>query len=377
MNTNLPDKKYLAQIVLQFLILAIFITSPFVATAAGYTLLEPLPCVPGNGVTCTAGTQITSPDFETYVQYMFNLAIAIAAVSAVFMIVWGGFQYMTSEAPGVKSDGLKKVQNAVYGLLLVLSSFLILKTIDPRLVAIPSTLVKPLELERIEGYVPGQLGDFFNQIASEAANYRTQNLEVIERWKEEKVILEQLEKLKTELQNTLNTATNLNSQQKELLKAQIQNTDNKINDSVSKIILESAKSKLIASTAGSLDLGETSNPTTNTIETIERQKKLALDSYTKMKAELEKRNSSYVEVQTLKNTYFSIHGSFVLQENALNNSRWMSHEAITNKIDKINEMLSTDLPQITDQKKKTDLQANADLLITALNKLPNAEIQTE
>lgn len=175
------------QTIFKFLLITTFLMSPLVAGAVGYTLLEPLPCIRGNGVTCTTGEQITSPDFKTYVQYLFNLAIAIAAVSAVFMIVWGGFQYMTSEAPGVKSDGLKKVQNAVYGLLLVLSSFIILKTIDPRLVEISSTLVDPLKIKCPTGTDENMLrsdpkckkdaiSDFFTRIADEAERYRVENI---------------------------------------------------------------------------------------------------------------------------------------------------------------------------------------------------------
>jgi hypothetical protein len=77
---------------------------------------------------------------------MYNLLVALGAVAAVVMITWGGFEYMTSDAVQGKSDGLKKVQNAIYGLLLILSSYLILRTIDPRFVVIPSSLVDPLGL---------------------------------------------------------------------------------------------------------------------------------------------------------------------------------------------------------------------------------------
>ena len=45
---------------------------------ANYTLLEPLPCVEGNGSGCKTGTQVTTVDFKNYVQYMFNLVIALA-----------------------------------------------------------------------------------------------------------------------------------------------------------------------------------------------------------------------------------------------------------------------------------------------------------
>lgn len=124
-----------------------------------YTLLEPLPCLNGD-TTCTSGQQVTDIQFKDYVTYVFNLIIALAAVAAVFMIVLGGFQYMSSDSYSGKSEGLKKLQNALLGLLLVLSSYLILRTIDPRLVEIPSTLVPKLDIK----YDPDELSSYMKQL---------------------------------------------------------------------------------------------------------------------------------------------------------------------------------------------------------------------
>lgn len=126
-----------------------------------YTLLEPLPCIPspaakdingnvipGSEVTCaTAGATQNTVNFKFYVQYMFNLFIAVAAGAAVFMIVYGGLKYMSTDSWGGKADGVEKMKNALYGLVLVLSSYIILRTIDPRLVAIPTTFVPPLNIK--------------------------------------------------------------------------------------------------------------------------------------------------------------------------------------------------------------------------------------
>ncbi len=139
-----------------------------------YTLLEPLPCIPNATPAaddpCTKAGEIqTQLNFKYYVQYMFNLLIALAAVASVFMIVYGGFQYMSTDSWQGKSDGLSKVKNALLGLLLVLTSFIILRTIDPRLVAIPTTLVPPLNIQ-YESVAAG----LFEQIAQEAAHYNRQ-----------------------------------------------------------------------------------------------------------------------------------------------------------------------------------------------------------
>jgi hypothetical protein len=54
---------------------------------------------------------------------------------------------MWSNSFSDKKMGLERAQNAIYGLLLVLSSYIILRTIDPRLVEIPNTLVPQLTIE--------------------------------------------------------------------------------------------------------------------------------------------------------------------------------------------------------------------------------------
>ncbi|MEK7609906.1 MAG: pilin [Patescibacteria group bacterium] len=114
-----------------------------------YTLLSPLPCLNGtdSGAKCT-NNQVENVDLGTYMKYLFNLAIAIASVMAVFMIVWGGFKYTATASFQEKSDGLKIFKNAIIGLVLILGSFLLLKTINPKLVEIDLGGLKPLTVEK-------------------------------------------------------------------------------------------------------------------------------------------------------------------------------------------------------------------------------------
>ncbi|MEK7505469.1 MAG: pilin [Patescibacteria group bacterium] len=71
--------------------------------------------------------------FSSYLQKIFNLAIGAAAALAVIMFIVGGFQYMTGDSIGMKSDGSSRMQNAIYGLLLVMAAYLGLYTINPQL----------------------------------------------------------------------------------------------------------------------------------------------------------------------------------------------------------------------------------------------------
>lgn len=89
-----------------------------------YIPLAPLP----NTTTASGET-----NFNTYVVGMFALLIGVATVLAVIMIVIGGIEYISSAAVGGKSDGKEKITQALYGLLLAASCWLILYTVNPDL----------------------------------------------------------------------------------------------------------------------------------------------------------------------------------------------------------------------------------------------------
>jgi hypothetical protein len=93
-----------------------------------YQVLAPLP-----GVGENAGGTTTLQD---YVPAMFNLLIGLAAVAAVLMIVIGGFQYISSDAIQGKSAGKDRIKNSILGLILVISAWLILYTVNPNLLRI-------------------------------------------------------------------------------------------------------------------------------------------------------------------------------------------------------------------------------------------------
>ncbi len=132
-----------------------------------YTLLEPIPCIggAGTGQDCSnlnngVATQV---NIDQYIGYIFKVSIAIAAGLAVLRIIWGGFEYITSEIPGLKSDAKSTIYNAILGLIFVLASYLILKTIDPRLVEV-STALPPIQV-KTQGF------DTLDQNTIDALNY--------------------------------------------------------------------------------------------------------------------------------------------------------------------------------------------------------------
>ncbi len=134
------------------IILSIFILLPLFSFAAStdYTLLEPLPCIQntGQGTTdkaCAEGKMLTKINTNTYIAYVFNFSIAFASVAAVLVIIIEGFKYAVSGVAGVKSNAKERIEQALLGIVSILCSYLILKTIDPRLVDI-NTQLDPIEI---------------------------------------------------------------------------------------------------------------------------------------------------------------------------------------------------------------------------------------
>jgi hypothetical protein len=134
--------------------------------AVGYTPLAPVPGL-------TAVEPNTPTELGPYMQKLYNFLIGAAAALAVIMVIWGGVEYMTTDAMGHQEEGKQKIQNAVLGLLLALSTYIILQTInrdllslnfDPKLEAISKELLAPIEVMQIEtapkntGYVVGPNG---------------------------------------------------------------------------------------------------------------------------------------------------------------------------------------------------------------------------
>lgn len=139
-------KIILGTIIIIFVVVS-FLSTPTVSSAQepnqaseDYTLLAPIPCV-GTDRSCAG--QATKTNLETYLPGIFNLAIGISAAFAVLNLVWGGFQYLSSDAIMKKSEGKNRLSHSITGLVLVIAAWLILYTINPKL------LVNTLSLETV------------------------------------------------------------------------------------------------------------------------------------------------------------------------------------------------------------------------------------
>lgn len=114
--------------------LATLLIGAGVAHAQDYTPLAPLPLGAG-------GAQLNTYTLSSYLSGAIKLLIALGAGLAVVMAVIGGTQYVASGiAPQAKNDAKERILNAFIGLALILTSYLILNSIDPNLVKFNLTL---------------------------------------------------------------------------------------------------------------------------------------------------------------------------------------------------------------------------------------------
>jgi hypothetical protein len=73
-------------------------------------------------------------DMNDVLNYAIQLMIGISALLLVFKLMYEGYIYMVSDVPFLKTNAKSGFFTAILGLLLALSSYVILNTINPRLV---------------------------------------------------------------------------------------------------------------------------------------------------------------------------------------------------------------------------------------------------
>ena len=90
----------------------------------------------------------------TLLNNSFKAAITLGAVLAVLRIAWAGYLYMASDIWSTKGEAKDILQNAVIGLLILLSIYLVLAQINPQLLNL--NFLNSLEKIRppAQGYMP-------------------------------------------------------------------------------------------------------------------------------------------------------------------------------------------------------------------------------
>lgn len=114
-----------------------------------YQLLAPIPL---KGCTGAAGEKCTTNTAD-FIPGLFKLGIMLATGLAVIMLIYAGIQYMSTDAWGEKNEAKNTINNALLGLFLTMSAWLILNTINPDLVNF-NLNIKPLEIKKT--LIPGE-----------------------------------------------------------------------------------------------------------------------------------------------------------------------------------------------------------------------------
>lgn len=78
--------------------------------------------------------EITTDSIPNYIVRLYQFSIGIAGILAVGMIIAGAIMYSVSGAVDKKAEGKDMIMSALWGVLLLFGSYLILKTINPRLI---------------------------------------------------------------------------------------------------------------------------------------------------------------------------------------------------------------------------------------------------
>lgn len=123
--------KYLQKIAIIFLIAAFaWPIFSFAQTASGpfdYTPLEPLP-----GFEAETSKPV---DFYNYISMVYQIGIWSIGMLAMFMIIFGGFTYITAAGnTSQMGKGKDIITDAIIGLLLAMVSYLVLYVINPDLI---------------------------------------------------------------------------------------------------------------------------------------------------------------------------------------------------------------------------------------------------
>lgn len=123
-----------------------------VAHAQNYVPLAPLPL--GDNGTTPASYNLTS-----YLSGILKLLIALGGALAILMAIIGGTQYVAAGIqPSAKEDAKHRIENAFIGLALILSSYLILNSINPKLVAF-NLMLEKVTPKALETFTSDTWGD--------------------------------------------------------------------------------------------------------------------------------------------------------------------------------------------------------------------------
>jgi hypothetical protein len=122
------------KLLILFLLLFFFLGASFILAQRPLEITYPE--IPG--APAPVSTKTTLPD---YINYIFQFSLFLGALISLGSFIYGGFRYLTSAgSPSVQKDAKSQISAGLLGLIILFSAYLILNTINPRLVAFEVSL---------------------------------------------------------------------------------------------------------------------------------------------------------------------------------------------------------------------------------------------
>lgn len=101
--------------------------------------------IPGLTDPSTSGSLINSNDLQSFFNNLYRYLIGISAILAVGMIMWAGAEISTNQGSLEKQlDARGKITSAIFGLILVLSPYLVFRIINPSILNL-SLSIPPID----------------------------------------------------------------------------------------------------------------------------------------------------------------------------------------------------------------------------------------
>lgn len=113
--------------------LALAQNTNYAGNLPAYVPLEPISDVYKQ----TSGPQ----NFSQFLGSIFKISIILSALWAVGALIFGGVVYMVSEIANKKALAKKRIEAALWGLLLLVGAWLILNTINPQLLLFSNNII--------------------------------------------------------------------------------------------------------------------------------------------------------------------------------------------------------------------------------------------
>lgn len=117
------------------------------------------------------GGYVTLPYISQYVSAFYRFAAGAALIAAALMVIYGGFLYLLGSTIQSVSNGKEKIKEALIGMILVLTSYLLLTIVNPE-------AAQPLPLTvKIAKYDD----DFINSMSGDATEYTPSEEDILNR----------------------------------------------------------------------------------------------------------------------------------------------------------------------------------------------------